>query len=102
MNLFSNNSSFHIIFLKKIRNENEENENKDEFIIYEVDDDESRLNKLSETQLMIDESTILMKIYLKFFNNITKNTYFVFKNLEQEKLIDALFNINSKKKKGKS
>ena len=96
MNIPSNNSSFHIhLPKKKIRNENEENKNKDEFIIYEVDDDESRLNKLSKTELMIDESTIFMKIYLKFFNILTKNTYFVFQNSEQEKYVDEVFNINS-------
>ena len=36
-----------------------------------------------------------MKIYLKFFNIVTKNTYFIFQNSEQELFIDAVFNINS-------
>ena len=44
---------------------------------------------------MIDESSIFMKIYLKFFNILTKNTYFVFQNSEQEKYVDEVFNINS-------
>ena len=94
----SNNSSFHIhLPMKKYRKEKierQQKKNKNEIIIYEISDFDSQ-NKLSKTELMIDENTIFMKIYLKFFSVFSKNTYFVFKNTQQEDFINEIFNINS-------
>ena len=98
MKPISNNSSFHIhLPMKKERKEKieiQQKKNKDEIVIYEISDFDSQ-NKLSKTELMIDENTIFMKIYLKFFSVLSKNTYFVFKNTQQEDFINEIFDINS-------